>query len=53
MTKLYQDEFLFDKNVLLKKEHKLQSLLNRAESCYNLTYESFLTGKKPVSPNLP
>ena len=49
MTKLYQDDVLYDKKVISKKGHKLQSLLNRTESCCNVTYEAFLLPKTKKS----
>jgi hypothetical protein len=49
MTKLYQDDFLYDKNLLKNQgTYKLQSLLQRQATCTNLLYEDFLlpTSKK-------
>lgn len=44
MNKLYQDDFLYDKKVLLNGKHKLQSLISRADSCSNVNFESFICG---------
>ena len=43
MTKLYEDDYLYDKNLLNNQgTYKLQSLLQRKATCTNLLYEDFL-----------
>lgn len=44
MNKLYQDDFLYDKKVLLNGKYKLQSLLKRTDSCSNVNFEPFMLG---------
>jgi hypothetical protein len=40
MTKLYQNDFLYDKSILLGKDHSLRTLMRRSDTCYDITFEA-------------